>query len=80
MFYYLSKFFRDYNDVICFFRWKIDNFTENLKDNIMKTEAENSGGEISVRLPSETMPLVEGAYYTFGHCTLYNYIFNCMIS
>ena len=41
----------------------MDYFYSNLHNAVCQTEPENGGGEITVRLPSETMPLVEGMQY-----------------
>lgn len=38
----------------------MDYFYSNLHNAVCQTEPENGGGEITVRLPSETMPLIEG--------------------
>ena len=45
------------------FRRNLDYFHNNLKAAVSQTEADDNGGEITVRLPSETIPLVEGKYY-----------------
>ena len=45
------------------FRRNLDYFYSNLHNAVCQTEPENGGGEITVRLPSETMPLVEGMQY-----------------
>ena len=37
----------------------LDYFRQNLQNNVFQCDTENNGGEITVRLPSETMPLVK---------------------
>lgn len=56
--YYFFLFFLHY-------RRNMDYFYSNLHNAVGQTEPENSGGEITVRLPSETMPLVEGTEFSF---------------
>ena len=38
----------------------MDYFTTSLRAAVSQTETDENGGEITVRLPSETIPLVEG--------------------
>ena len=42
------------------FRRNLDYFTTSLRAAVSQTETDENGGEITVRLPSETIPLVEG--------------------
>lgn len=43
-----------------FFRRNLDYYSNSLQNAVYQTEPDNNNGEITVRLPSETMPLVEG--------------------
>ena len=42
------------------FRRNLDYFCTNLQNAVCQTDPCNNGGEVTVRLPSETMPIVEG--------------------
>ena len=56
----------------------MDYFYSNLHNAVNQTEPENGGGEITVRLPSETMPLIEGMIMSFKEKVLSYLTFNLL--